>query len=169
VNIYLTGASGTGKTTVAKILKDKLNLNHLDSISRSCPYPINTNKAQRYISEKTYEQAMNVKNSVMDRTPFDCAAYCSGFGLAGLEQDNLRAKNFGATKPFVVLFPIFWPAKDDGFRPTSSTLNSVVDSYIVYLLNTNKINYITVKDNEPESRAEYIKSKWEQYNGINQA
>lgn len=164
-NIHLTGASGTGKTTVGNALERQLKMKHPESVSRSCPFPITTQKAQNYISLKTFEQGISSTGSVIDRTILDCAAYNTAFKLSGLEIDLDRVKLFAATDPFVIYFPIYWPAEDDGFRPVSPALNRVVDNYIVYLLNTNHIKYITVWDEPVESRVEHIISEWEQRNG----
>lgn len=164
-NVFLTGASGTGKTTVAKLLSEKLNLVHPPSVSRSCPHPISTNQAQTWIGAKTFEQAMSIEGSVMDRTPMDCSGYNSAFGLHNQQADDNRVKLFAATNPFVVYFPIYWPAEDDGFRPVSPSLNRIVDNYIVYLLKINDIKYMTVQNEPATDRTELIISEWENYNG----
>jgi hypothetical protein len=162
VNIYFTGASGTGKTTLANLLAPEYDMKVMPSISRSSPHPIGGTEHQQYISEKLFRLAMQDQNAVFDRTPLDVVGYDLAYGFPELAtQSTLYATVWKRTNPILIYFPVYWTPEDDGFRPTDEKTTTTVDLSIRVQLTG--LEYLTVENESPELRLksvmEYIKSR----------
>jgi hypothetical protein len=163
MKIFLTGASGTGKTTVGKLLSNHYDLPLQPSISRTSPFKIGTVEHQEYISNKIFELAMTGPDSVFDRAPLDIVGYDLAYGFPELSVNSLlNAVAWAQTKPLVIYFPVYWEPEDDGFRPTDEKTTSIVDLSIKTQLEGSKINHLTMPDVNPASRltlaVDYINS-----------
>ena len=156
MKFLLSGASSTGKSTTAKILSEKTGLPIIDNISRTSPYEMHTVEHQKYMADKVFETSQ-LDNHIMCRTPFDVWAYSIGFNIQNHAQDSRNAYLFAKSNPIVIYFPInVIPIVDDGFRPVSEELNSVVDSEIRKQLMYYGVKYHMVGKGTPEERAENI-------------
>lgn len=162
VNIYFTGASGTGKTTLATMLAAEYGMKVMPSISRNSPYPIGSTEHQEYISEELFRRAMEDQNAVFDRTPLDVVGYDLAYGFPELSlQSTLYATVWKRTSPILIYFPVYWQPEDDGFRPTDEKTTTTVDLTIRAQLAG--LEYLTMDNESPELRlksaVEYINSR----------
>lgn len=164
MKIFLTGASGTGKTTVGKLLSNHYDLPLQPSISRTSPHKIGTTDHQKYISQKMFELAMSEdEDSVFDRSPLDIVGYDLAYGFPELSVSSLlNSVIWVQTKPLVIYFPVYWEPEDDGFRPTDEKTTTIVDLAIKSQLENSRMNYLTMPDVNPASRltlaVDYINS-----------
>jgi len=155
--LWLAGSSGTGKSTTAKILGDRLNMPVVDNISRSSPHKMGTIEHQQYISKAVFK--LNQQDNIIStRSPFDVLSYTVAFKVPNLAMDSLHSFIFASGNPTVIYFPFGFPAKieDDSFRPTSPVLNEQVDSEIKKQLNYYKVEYYEVKKESANARANSI-------------
>lgn len=127
MNIYMTGASGTGKTSLAKELCVRLGMNEAPSVARTSPYKMGSQIFQDYVMHCVDYQCLTAKQSVVTRTPIDVLAYSMVHKLAQIAPFN-AAERFISTKPILLYLPKYWEPEDDGFRPTDNQDN--VDEYI---------------------------------------
>lgn len=155
MSIFLTGASGTGKTTLGKLIADELGFYQSPSVSRLNPHPMGTKAFQEWTSNMIYNQSMMLTKRVFDRTPFDVVAYDRVFNTGNIILDRMRTKYFADTKPIVLYFPVYWPAEDDGFRPTD--VSGPVDECIKEQLDFFNIDYYTVLNESPELRLSHCR------------
>lgn len=163
MNIYFTGAGGTGKTTTAELLAPRIGYSLAPSVSRNSPFAINTPEHQEYAQNKTYEQTIELDEYVLDRTPFDVLGYDYGYGFGTHERSMRFCRNFIkvllAVKEPIVYFPRYWEAAGDGFRPTDSKLLNTVDYWIhrgFVVARDAGANAYVVRDESPEDRVDHI-------------
>lgn len=155
-SVFLCGSSGTGKSTTAKILGDRLGMKVIDNVSRSSPFDMTSFDHQLYMS-KTIFGLTKKDNLISCRSPFDVLAYSVAFNIPNLSMDSLHAFLFAKGNPTLIYFPYnMFPIVDDGFRPTSPVLNRQVDSEIRKQLEYYKVEYYQVKKESANSRANSI-------------
>ena len=165
--IWLSGSSGTGKSTTGRILSKRLELELIDGVSRSSPFQIHTLEHQQYMS-KTIFNLRDKEDFVSCRNPFDVMAYSIGFKINNLAMDSLHSFLFAKGHPIIIFFPFgqIGEIEDDGFRPVSPELNQVVDEEIKKQLMYYDIEYYEVKKESANARAnsiiKYLEEKWQE-------
>ena len=156
MRVFLTGASGTGKTSVGKILADRLNLDHMPSVSRQSPFKHGSVNAQRWIQQELVEVANDA--GVHDRTLIDVYGYNQAYGQTLLNGHLLESvAAWASTDPIVIYFPILFNAVEDGVRPTDKDFNITVDASIKTALDVFlEGRYVAVGEGTAEERADDI-------------
>lgn len=162
MNIYMTGASGTGKTMLATALSDRLGMYESPSVARTSPYKMKTQICQDYVMHCVDYQCRWLDEAVISRTPIDVFAYSYVWDLQ-LKQAVDVAIRFLEDNPIVLYLPKYWPTPSDGFRPTEG--QDRVDRAIEYGLLTfynyagidkEEANLYTVQHESVSDRADHV-------------
>lgn len=165
MKIGLTGASGTGKTTLAKALADKYDLKIITNVARSSPgadlgmLTTNSQKSNQFIIMHTLQFWSEQDNIVSDRTVLD--AYLYTRNLSNLERKyaielvkhNLRQYDL------IIYCPWFnWSVEDEGVRNLDPDYQRKFDNDIEdKLLEFNdSFDYIYVDNSPVEERMNII-------------
>lgn len=164
MNIYMTGASGTGKTTTANMLSEHYNLPVYPSITRNSPWPMGSVDHQVYIRNIMYNLTQTQDNTIFDRCPIDIIGYDVGYKMKREFQRSMSlADAWIREKPIILYFPYFWEPEDDGFRPTDETLARCVDGVISNYLWSREVEFLYMPNMSPRERldlaVDYIDSK----------
>lgn len=154
--IWLSGSSGTGKSTTGRILAKKLGLELIDGVSRGSKFDMHTLEHQQYMSNTIF--GLRGKNNFVScRSPLDVLAYSVAFNINNMAMDSLHSFLFAKSNPTIIYFPYgHLNIEDDGFRPISPVLNRQVDSEIKKQLDYYKVEYYEVKKESANSRANSI-------------
>lgn len=147
MNIYITGASGTGKTTLANKLALEFDMEVSPSVARTSPYEMGTAENQSYVASKVWQQCKTSENSIITRTPMDVLAFSSVWGH-DTYMDRFRSMSFCGDNNIILFCPLYWQPKEDGFRPTDMAELKRVNNIIRDFLEDTGTEYYTVK-NEP--------------------
>jgi nicotinamide riboside kinase len=152
--ITLAGASSTGKSTVAELLKKYLTNYEFVAEStrtvRSYGFPINeegTSSTQLAIAAFHLEALLSDKPLILDRGFLDLVVYSRLLDnvdknvLGYIESTWKRIKH---NYTGYVYFPIEFNSVDDGVRSINEDWRSAVDKEFVKEMNMSNINYLTV-------------------------
>ena len=153
-SIYMTGSSGTGKTTMALLMSDVLRMPIVDGISRSSPFLMGTDDHQQYVSRRVFKKCMT-QTAIHCRTPLDVNAHTQ-VNSSNSPMDKQHIQLFAATKPLVIYFPMLEEIEDDGFRPTDWGFNEKVDTCIKQTLSEYNISYLELSLGSTRERASEI-------------
>lgn len=147
MNIYLTGASGTGKSTLANGLAIELGMEVAPSVARTSPYEMGSAENQSYVGSKVWHQIKTSDNSIVTRTPLDVLAFSSIWGH-DTYMDRYRSAEFCSQGNIILFCPLYWQPEDDGFRPTNMAELKRVNNIIHDFLECTAAEYYVVR-NEP--------------------
>lgn len=176
MKIAIVGAHGTGKTTLAKALAEKLNYRHIPDIVRQAyerKFVINEQtppETQFWILSKQLELERNTEEPwVSDKSLFDNVVYGS-LCIADKEVVNVIRKIVLANARYDLIFylPIEFPLADDGLRSLNADFQKNVDAAFRGLLREMKLEYFELAGTAEErvSKAlELIKNKEKKKNG----
>lgn len=168
--IILTGAQGTGKSTVLKELENE-GWNVITEVVRNLSKTgVKINEmgdvdGQRAIFEE-YKRLFGTQSDyVSDRGLTDVAAYTNYLVCEGKIHPSVLWEQLEDIDLFVLdnpdaifcYFPIEFPVVDDGVRSTNEEFRNKVDGYIKNILDSRKIPYIEVRGTV-EERVNLIKS-----------
>ena len=172
MKIALTGASSTGKTTVAKLLADKLKIPFVGSTARSIaervklqPEQINNRDEfilfqKRVIEEKLLEES-SYDSFITDRAYIDSIVYTLKLSML-LDSDDINflrvyeKECIAKTHNYDILIkvPAVLPVKSDNVRKTNECVNMLVDKlndyyfHIVCKHNNSDMLCIELKDSD---------------------
>lgn len=174
MKIILTGAHGTGKTTVLKIIQEWLDIKPITEIARTFAkkgVSINekgTLDTQKLIFEE-YERIFKENdNYISDRGLTDVCAYTmAAFGVSSPGSDSFKFAELAAFQlkrikeltadQIHIYFPIEFPIENDGVRSTDTYYQHLVDRNLRRVLRDGLKSYITLpKGLSPEERAKWI-------------
>lgn len=162
MNIYMSGAHGTGKSTTARFIAEKTGLSLAPSASRMSPYKHGSIEHQDYVMDQVYKRCATWDGVIHERTPFDVYAYTkdyadsSGDALVRHEMKvNAFARNISERGDVLFYFPIAFPLVDDGVRP-DDRMQEKVDKTISQMIVTCGVKYIEIPNGSPEERADFI-------------
>lgn len=160
MNIYLTGAHGTGKSSVAKIIKSRADFCTVPSASRNSPYEMGTEEHQRYVMDKVFTQHSKHDALVLERTPLDVYSYTRLMKIeAEYNRQQMKVEAFFRalkhTNQPVFYFPISFELENDGIRP-GEVEQIQVDKFIYDYLENNNIHYHAIPNATPSERADFI-------------
>ena len=169
MKIALTGAHGTGKSTLAKFLQAEIEKRNLiasvtPEVPRMICETVNDKEYFRRGNNSRLKQSLillgqlvieeqsqkNVNVQICDRTLFDHWAYSlSLFGKEILEGNYTEVyENFISQhcKSYDKIFylPIEFKPLDDGIRESDEKFQSEIDELIVGLLKKHNLNYETI-------------------------
>lgn len=167
------GSHGTGKTTTADLIADKMGCTQLTSKSREVGefLPINTEAthlSQLLITAGRANQAMHYSGTpgvyVADRTPLDSLAYTAyqadnvwtDTPDIYLNESKNLVKNTMWRYTALFYFPVTFPPEDDGVRYSDVNYQDSIDYYIRSLADELGFFYQTVPDGTAEERAAAI-------------
>lgn len=155
--IILTGAQGTGKTTLMNELVH--DGTRTFSIARDTalelgwtPESGSSTEYQKKLYSNLYKALSSKRNYISDRGLSCVAAYTFDGALNGnipkkiADSQYLKLQKFYAENPDVltVYLPVEFPIEDDGVRSTDVENQAKIDFLIKNLLDTSGVNYITV-------------------------
>lgn len=157
--IVLTGAQGTGKTTIMNEIKSKYGLKTL-SIARKFASMFNwpniecslEDYQKALFSDMHKELSLKREGYVSDRGLTDVAAYTFSEVLNGnitkkfADNQYLKLQQFHQKNPDIIVayFPIEFEIEDDGVRNIDKANQEQIDFLIKNILDTAGVNYITV-------------------------
>lgn len=159
MNIYMTGSSGVGKTTLAQELCNCIGLTEAPSVARTSPYKMRTQLCQDYVMHCVDYQCRTATQSVVTRTPIDVYGYSKTWRLEAIEPLQ-RSYAFLETQPILLYLPKYWEPADDGFRPLEKQdivdrqIRTVLENYTY--INGLKPKYYTVRDESVADRADHV-------------
>lgn len=160
MKIALTGSHGTGKTTLARALAEKLCLPLITDRARSAAKKAEVNHAgelRRDRFKATYFQCLVLINQlfaemnedfVSDRSTLDFLAYWQAYGLP--KNTAYQSLCLANRYDLLVYVPVFFPPESDGFRDTDSDFQREVDRRILELLSLVTWPVITVSGSVEE-------------------
>lgn len=161
MNILLTGAHGTGKTSTARAVNAKRpDLQLLPSASRQSPHKPGTVENQKHIMSEVWRRVNSPGPAIHERTPLDVYAYTALLDV-GCEVAQQRAmvdefyrvmRDAGCP---LFYFPICFDLEIDGVRP-GKWEQIAVDRTIAASLKASGIEYHTVPDASVDIRAAFI-------------
>lgn len=160
MNIYMSGAHGTGKSSTAKIIADKTSYGLLPSASRESPYEQGTFQHQDFVMDQVWKRCTTFDEVILERTPFDVYSYTTAMNVQALAAKHEMkmdafARNVKQQGNVLFYFPITFPLYRDGFRP-DEIMQALVDSTMVYHIKRTGIPCLTVPNGTPEERADFI-------------
>lgn len=153
MKIAIAGSHGVGKTTFAKSLAEKLNLNYIPDIVReeavNKGFIINENtppEVQLWLVMRQWELERNTPQPwIADKSLFDYLVY-GNFILKDEKTKNLIRdlvrRNGIYDKVFYI--PIEFAMEQDGLRSTNEEFRMAIDRHYKECLNDFGIKYITV-------------------------
>lgn len=164
MKIALTGTHGVGKTTLAKMLVEKLNLPYIHEGARSVIEMLNTysldyrefDDRQRSLFQKcVVNLQLIVENSfeqgfVSDRSLFDCQAY-SNF--------DIKVPNIADRYDLIVYLPIEFELEKDGVRFTDPVFQKEIDTKILKSIQNIDQNKLIKVTGNVQERLEQVFAK----------
>lgn len=152
--IVLVGASSTGKSTVAELLKKYLNNYNFIAEStrtvRSYGFPINeegTSATQLAISNFHLEALLSNRDLILDRGYLDLVVYSRLLDNMDPKVLNYIEETWQRIKKYYtgyVYFPIEFDSVDDGVRSVNEEWRKAVDKEFVKELKASGIKYLTI-------------------------
>ena len=169
IRIVLTGAQGTGKTTLMKELA-KDGLVEISNIRKTASEngldtKTVTKEGQKIYFKSLKKELSSKKSYVSDRGLSCVAAFTFSKAVVGEIPKNIADKQYMDFVKFhehnpdilLVYVPVEFELEDDGERPIDKELQGTIDFMISNILKTSGIPYIEVKGTV-EERLEQIKS-----------
>ncbi|AXH66845.1 thymidylate kinase [Streptomyces phage StarPlatinum] len=182
IKIGMTGAQGTGKTSMAQAMaqspafKDFVLVPSTARQIKDYGYPINREATElsqilvpvlRMVDEwETMTSPQNTlykQGIISDRTLIDSLAYTyyqneyvweNG---ALIENVTRRLTEMHMQSyHFVLYFPVYWEAEEDGVRDADESYRNRIDDYVIQSLEMLNVPYLTVPDVSPEERVEWF-------------
>lgn len=153
-NIYITGASGTGKTSLANALSVSLDMPVAVSVARTSPHKMGTYENQRYVSRAIMNQHVSLDNHIITRTPLDALAFTSVWRY-DTHEDRVASFDFLGSNPILIYCPSYWTPEDDGFRPTNPEEQQQVDRVISEFLEFSGAKYYRALYEPVEARCKH--------------
>jgi nicotinamide riboside kinase len=153
MRIAVVGSHGTGKTSVAKGMAEKLGFNFIRDVARDAfkmGFPINENtpcETQFWILSKQLELERTTPESwVMDKSLYDNIVY-GEFVLKDQEALGVirRIIEKNARYDLIIYVPIEFSIPDDGIRSVDENFQKTIDAKLIEYFRTHKISYVTVK------------------------
>jgi len=180
IRVGFTGAGGTGKTTTAKAVSEKMKAPLIKSASRAvyeekglteekCLALPDAEKFQLQfdIFDKKIDLDINTFGFVADRTLLDhwayCLMYCSAF-MSNLQFEEFEDKvriHMLSTYSHIFYFPFgYWFAPSDGVRQDSHAWQSAIDAIIVGYIQRWRLPVLEVPQvNGPQDRTDFVVRK----------
>jgi hypothetical protein len=155
MNIFMTGASGTGKTSLAVELCLRLGLDEAPSVSRTSPYEMGSQDMQDYVMHCVDYQCRTASQAVISRTPIDVYAYSRLWGLER-KKPAAVAKRFLDSDAIILYLPKYWEPEDDGFRPLEGQdeVDQIIAEALIDSGNWDRI--YTVENEDVTDRADNV-------------
>ena len=156
VRIILTGAQGTGKTTLMNALAgDKIKkISHIRKTAEENGIDISsvTEAGQKELYKTLKKELSSKKSYVSDRGLSCVAAYTFSGAVEGTIKKSVADKQYLDLVKFVnnnpdvliVYVPIEFEVENDGVRSTDKEYQAMIDFFIKNILETSKTPYITV-------------------------
>jgi nicotinamide riboside kinase len=153
MKIAIAGTHGTGKTTFAKALAEKLNLNYIPDIVREEAakkgFTINENtppEVQLWLVMRQWELERNTPEPwIADKSLFDYSVYgdfaLKDEGVKNVINETVRRS---AKYDYVFYLPIEFAMEVDGLRSASEEFRREVDRRYEKYLKDSGIKYITL-------------------------
>lgn len=178
MKIGFVGAGGTGKSTTAKLLAERLKLPLIESPSRGVfkKHGVTTEDAQNAMTaEQRYalqedifkaidQQASTIHEGVFERTPLDNFYYLLFRCHDSVKLENIKFMAQRTVEGLlsyhkVVYFPIYWnwPDIGDGMRTSHPAPRILCDYFVRGFLVKNNIQYLAMQDYSPDNRVDYIR------------
>lgn len=155
MNLYMAGASGTGKTSLANALSDRLAMPVAESVARTSPYDMKTESNQEYVTATVEYQCRTLDQHIVTRTPLDVLGYNEAWGVT-LGRTYESVERFIDSHPVVIYLPIYWDAPEDGFRPTDMFEMKKVDAVIHARLYWSDVDFFRLTNESIDSRADHV-------------
>jgi nicotinamide riboside kinase len=153
MKIAIAGTHGTGKTTLAKALAEKLKLNHIPDIVREEAaqknFVINENtpsEVQLWLVMRQWELERNTSQPwIADKSLFDYLIY----GDFALKDENVKKVIRGVIKEnakydYVFYLPIEFGMEVDGLRSSNEEFRKEIDRFYKKFLDESGIKYVTL-------------------------
>lgn len=180
MRVGFCGAGGTGKTTTAELLKDKLGLPFIPSVARDIFKRRGLTEASQRamtVAEKLdlqdelftarEKQIKENPNGIYDRTSIDNLAYCTWRCEEGMSEQYLRDKLDRCKAScdlfdHIFYFPLYSSAKwqtqnnQDGFREDHYTGRFIIDSLVLGIIERMGIRATWVENGPTQDRAEFV-------------
>jgi hypothetical protein len=167
VRIGLTGTSGTGKTTLAKSIAGKYDLQLVTGVARNSPGAKNMllNESATALNQlsilSTLTAWSEIDNTVSDRTPLDALAWTPAC-LSHLQITYVYDSVYHGLKNYdlIIFCPLYnWDKEIDDFRSEDEDFLLEREKFIKDYILTNKSYYneiITMEDEPVEQRLKKI-------------
>ena len=169
MKIAITGSHGVGKTTLAKLLAEHLDIYLIKEVAREImeqwniePWQLPPSQAQDYQQAiidrqiQREEQTSDLESFVIDRTGFDCLGYSKGLDSYQQLADQWLLHNIQHPYDLVIRIPIHIQLDPDG-RSLDPIYQQYIDNSIIEQLEKHGQPYYTIKgQSTPEQRLEEV-------------
>lgn len=189
MKIVVAGTHGVGKTTLARVLSERLGLVMIEEVARKIIKNAGYANTRDYIERADYYKKLEVQQRILDaqvmievansregyvsdRSVFDVVAYAEAYGIKGrMLHDMLGTAISLALDEYdlLVFVPLMFGVVDDGFRDTDERMRLEVEKILRKYLEAYEVlggRVLKIKSETVEGRVNEVLAELEKLEAV---